>query len=127
MESSSSQRKTTCCIPKNLSKAFDWLLHELLFANLHAYDFSISVLRLIYSYATNRKQRTKIHSIYSSWKEILFEVPQGFILGLLIINIFLCDIFLIMKGTELASYADANTSYTKCSTLEDVTETVRLF
>ena len=127
MESSSSQRKTTCCIPKNLSKAFDWLLHELLFANLHAYDFSISVLRLICSFATNRKQRTKIHSIYSSWKEILFEVPQGFILGLLIINIFLCDIFLIMKGTELASYADANASYTKCSTLEDVTETVRLF
>ena len=53
---------------KDLSKAFDWLSHELLFANLHAYDFSISVLSLIYSYATNRKERTKVHSIYSSWK-----------------------------------------------------------
>ena len=40
----------------DLSKAFDCLSHELLLLKLHAYDFSISVLRLIYSYLTKRKQ-----------------------------------------------------------------------
>ena len=54
----------------NLSKAFDSLSHENLLAKLHAYGFSISALRLIYSYLANRKQRTKINSSYSSWKEI---------------------------------------------------------
>ena len=45
----------------DLSKAFDFLSHELLLAKLHAYGFSISALRLIYSYIANRKQRTKIN------------------------------------------------------------------
>ena len=54
----------------NLPKAFDSLSHENLLAKLHAYGFSISALRLIYSYLANRKQRTKINSSYSSWKEI---------------------------------------------------------
>ena len=52
-----------------LSKAFDCLSHELLLVKLHAYGFSSSALRLIYSYLTNRKQRTKINSSYSSWEE----------------------------------------------------------
>ena len=38
-----------------LSKAFDCLSHELLLAKLNAYGFSISALRLIYSYLANRK------------------------------------------------------------------------
>ena len=42
----------------NLSKAFDYLSHELLLVKLHAYGFSILALRLVYSYLVNRKQRT---------------------------------------------------------------------
>ena len=77
----------------DLSKAFDCLSHKLLLAKLHAYGFSISALRLIYSYLANRKQRTKINSSYSSWEEILFGVPQGSVLGPLPFKIFLCDMF----------------------------------
>ena len=47
----------------------------------------------MYSYLANRKQRTKINSSYSSWEEILFGVPQGSVLGPLLFNIFLCDMF----------------------------------
>ena len=39
----------------DLSKAFDCLSHELLFAKLHAYGFSIATSRLIHSYLTNGK------------------------------------------------------------------------
>ena len=66
----------------DLSKAFGCLSHELQLAKLHAYGFSISALRLIYSYLANRKRRTKINMSYSSWEEISFGVPQGSILGL---------------------------------------------
>ena len=56
----------------DLSKAFDCLFHELPLAKLHAHGFSISALRLIYSYLANRKQRTKTNMSYSSSEEILF-------------------------------------------------------
>ena len=72
----------------NLSKVFDCLSHELLLAKLHAYGFSISALRPMYIYLKNRKQRTKTNSACSTWEEILFGVPQGFILGPLLSNIY---------------------------------------
>ena len=45
----------------DLFKAFDCLSHELLLPKLHAYGFSIAALRLIHSYLTNKRQRTKIN------------------------------------------------------------------
>ena len=61
----------------DLSKAFDCIDHELLIAKLNPYGFSLTALKLMHSYLSNRKQRTKINSSYSSWLEIIFGVPQG--------------------------------------------------
>ena len=104
----------------DLSKAFDCLYHELLLSKLHAYGFSISALRLIYSYLANGKQRTKINMSYSSWEEILFSVPQGSILGPLLFNTFLCDMFFELSQTDFASYADDNTPYREADNIDEV-------
>ena len=96
----------------DLSKAFDYLSHDLLVAKLHANGFDIPALRLLHNYVTNRKQCVKIDRTFSFWEEILFGVPQGSILGPLLFNIFLCGLFLFINDIDIASYTDDNTPYT---------------
>ena len=95
----------------NLSKAFDCLDHELLIAKLNAYGFSLTALKQVHDYLSNRKQRTKVNRTYSPWLEIVFGVPQGSVLGALLFNIFLADLFFILNDVDIASYADDNTPY----------------
>ena len=61
--------------------------------------------RLIHDYLSNRKQRTKINCSYNEWLEIVFGVPQGSILGSLLFNIHLADLFLIMDDINITNYA----------------------
>ena len=42
---------------------------------------------------SNRKQRVQVNDAYNSWKDIFYGVPQGLILGPLLFNIHLCDLF----------------------------------
>ena len=95
----------------DLSKAFDSLNHELLLAKMYAYGFSRSALTLIHSYLSNRKQRVKINGSYSTWRETNLGVPQGSVLGPLLFNIYITDLFHLMNGTEICNYADDTTLY----------------
>ena len=83
----------------------------------------------MHSYLENRKQRTKIRSSYSPWEGIISGVPQGSILGPLLFNRFLCDLFLSIESNYFTNYADDTTAYVignnsdkAVSELKDITE-----
>ena len=48
---------------------------------------------------------------YSTWLDIIFEVPQGSILRPMPFNVFLADLFFTVNDINIASYADDNTPY----------------
>ena len=92
----------------NLSKAFDCLPHGLIIAKLHAYGLSINACDLFSSYLCNRFQRVKINNSRSEWAVIKKGIPQGSIIGPLLFNVFVNDMFHFMEKCDLYNYADDN-------------------
>ena len=115
---------TVSAIFMDLSKAFDTLNHTLLISKLGAYGFRNDALLYMKSYLSERHQRVRINNTYSAWAKIITGVPQGSILGPLLFNIFVNDLFLFISTSSLSNYADDNTLYNFGFDADKVLETL---
>ena len=79
------------------------------------YSVSSSALNIISSYLKHRSQRTKINDCFSARSNIEYGALQGSILGPLLFNINVIDLFYECEENVIANYADDTTPYS-CGT-----------
>ena len=68
-------------------------------------------LTFIYSYLSQRTQKTKVGSTFSELMSILFGVSQGSILESLLFITYLRDLFILNDHLDFGSFVDDATSF----------------
>ena len=102
----------------DLLKAFDTINHELLIVKLHAYGFINETLTLIASYLSDRWQRVKINDTFSTWSALEQGVPQGSVLGPVVFNAYVNDLFFTLFSVNVCNFANDTTPFVCDLTLE---------
>ena len=94
--------------------------HDLIIAKLAAYGLDDTALKLIFSYLNNRKQCVCINNTYSNFENIISGVPQGSIVGPLLFDFSINDLFFFIESSSIHNFADDNTISAWANTISDL-------
>ena len=103
-----------------LNKCFDTIDHTFLILKLEKYGIRNSELLWFSDYLQNRTQAVKIDGNCSSFYNLTLGVPQGSVLGPLLILIFNNDLPTCLTQTSIIIYADDTVINAADSTLKQV-------
>ena len=106
-------------------RAFNCIPYDLLIAKLHAYGLGFHTL-IIYlrSYLRDREENVGIDNMYNLFKLILSGLPQDVILGPVLFNEFLHDLFLWLQNSDSHNFADDITISATCKNINDCLRTL---
>ena len=104
----------------DLSKAFDTLDHDILFAKLDHYGIRGNWLAWLRSYLTNRHQFVEMDGVKSTLAPITVGVPQGSVLGPLLFLIYINDLPAALEKLTTIMFADDTNLVVKGKNLKEL-------
>ena len=108
------KNEITLAVMIDYSKAFDTIDHSIMVRKLLNLGFGSSVIKVIVSYLSNRKQFVQVDDKRSTVQNIYFGVPQGSILGPILFNVYVAELPSVIE-TPSIQYADDTTLHRSCA------------
>ena len=89
-------------------KAFDKVPHKQLLQIIEYYSLPLKVTKWVKDFLSNGKQQVLINGVPSQWHTVLSDVPEGSVLGPILLVLCINTLIEVVDNSKLLLFADDN-------------------